>query len=136
VVFDFLAQKTKKRGLLEAAYYNLPGAAIFALPAVVTGILARQLQLEGQKKTQRHFAYVCGAGFDVDDPHLGGLGTARVYQTTLAKRVAGLSSGAGNSGPADRWADRASWRVSQRCKRPQLVLFGLIPEPFAVRNIL
>jgi hypothetical protein len=86
VVFDFLAQKTKKRGLLEAAYYNLPGAAIFALPAVVTGILARQLQLEGQKKTQRHFAYVCGAGFDVDDPHLGGLGTARVYQTTLAKK--------------------------------------------------
>jgi uncharacterized membrane protein len=49
VVFDFLAQKTKKRGLLEAAYYNLLGAAIFALPAVVTGILAWQFQLEGQK---------------------------------------------------------------------------------------
>jgi uncharacterized membrane protein len=49
VVFDFLAQKTKKRGLLEAAYYNLLGAAIFALPAVATGILAWQFQLEGQK---------------------------------------------------------------------------------------
>ena len=49
VVFDFLAQKTKKRGLLEAAYYNLLGAAIFAVPAVVTGILAWQFQLEGQK---------------------------------------------------------------------------------------
>jgi uncharacterized membrane protein len=49
VVFDFLAQKTKKRGLLEAAFYNVLGAAIFALPAVVTGILAWQLQLEGQK---------------------------------------------------------------------------------------
>jgi len=36
VVFDFLAQKTKKRGLAEAAYYNLLGAAIFAVPAVVT----------------------------------------------------------------------------------------------------
>jgi uncharacterized membrane protein len=49
VVFDFLAQKTKKRGLLEAAYYNLLGAAIFAVPTVVTGILAWQFQLEGQK---------------------------------------------------------------------------------------
>jgi uncharacterized membrane protein len=49
VVFDFVAQKTKKRGFLEAAYYNLLGAAIFALPAVVTGLLAWQFQLEGQK---------------------------------------------------------------------------------------
>jgi uncharacterized membrane protein len=49
VFFDFLAQKTKKRGLLEAAYYNLLGAAIFAVPAVVTGIFAWQFQLEGQK---------------------------------------------------------------------------------------
>jgi uncharacterized membrane protein len=49
VVFDFLAQKTKKRGLAEAAYYNLLGAAVFAVPAVVTGILAWQFQLEGQK---------------------------------------------------------------------------------------
>jgi uncharacterized membrane protein len=49
VLFDFLAEKTKKRGLREAAYYNLLGAAIFALPAVLTGILAWQFQLEGQK---------------------------------------------------------------------------------------
>jgi uncharacterized membrane protein len=49
VVFDFLAQKTKKRGLLDAAYSHLLGAAIFALPAVVTGIFAWQFQLDGQK---------------------------------------------------------------------------------------
>jgi uncharacterized membrane protein len=49
VVFDFLAQKTKKRGFAEASYYNLLGAAIFAAPVVVTGILAWQFQLEGQK---------------------------------------------------------------------------------------
>ena len=58
MVFDFLAQKTKERGLLEAAYYNLPGAAIFALPAVVTGILAWQLQLEGQKRKGILLMYV------------------------------------------------------------------------------
>jgi uncharacterized membrane protein len=49
VVFDLLAQKTKKRGFAEVAYYNLLGAAIFAVPVVVTGILAWQFQLEGQK---------------------------------------------------------------------------------------
>jgi uncharacterized membrane protein len=49
VVFDFLAQKTRKRGFAEAAYYNLLGAAIFAVPTVATGILAWQFQLEGQK---------------------------------------------------------------------------------------
>jgi uncharacterized membrane protein len=49
VVFDFLAQRTKWRGLAEVAYYNLLGAAISALPVVATGILAWQFQLEGQK---------------------------------------------------------------------------------------
>ena len=49
VVFDFLAQKTKKRGFAEAAYYNLLGAAIFAVPVIITGIVAWQFQLEGQK---------------------------------------------------------------------------------------
>ena len=33
----------------DAAYYNFTLAAIFALPAVATGLLAWQWQLEGQK---------------------------------------------------------------------------------------
>jgi len=49
VVFDFLAQKIKRRGLAEAAYYNLLGAAISVVPVVATGLLAWQFQLEGQK---------------------------------------------------------------------------------------
>lgn len=49
VILDFLAQKTKKRAFAEAAYYNLLGAAISAVPVVVTGLLAWQFQLEGQK---------------------------------------------------------------------------------------
>jgi len=49
VFFDFLAQITKKRVLLEVAYYNLLGAAISAVPVVATGLLAWQFQLEGQK---------------------------------------------------------------------------------------
>ena len=49
VIFDFLAQRTKWRALAAAAYYNLLGAAISVVPVVVTGLLAWQFQLEGQK---------------------------------------------------------------------------------------
>jgi uncharacterized membrane protein len=49
VAFDVIAQWTKRRGLVEAAYYNLLGAAISTFPVLATGILAWQFQLEGQK---------------------------------------------------------------------------------------
>jgi uncharacterized membrane protein len=49
VAFDFAAQWTKRRGLAEAAYYNLVLAAASTLPVLISGILAWQLQLEGQK---------------------------------------------------------------------------------------
>jgi uncharacterized membrane protein len=47
--FDFLARWTKRHGLADAAYYNLLVAAISTLPVLATGILAWQLQLEGQR---------------------------------------------------------------------------------------
>ncbi len=49
VAFDLIAQWTKRRGLADAAYYNLVGAAIMTFPVLGTGILAWQFQLEGQK---------------------------------------------------------------------------------------
>ena len=49
VLFDFVAQWTRRRGLADAAYYNLLWAAISTVPVVVTGVLAWQFQLEGQK---------------------------------------------------------------------------------------
>jgi uncharacterized membrane protein len=49
VLFDFVAQWTKRRGLADAAYYNLLWAAISTVPVVVTGVLAWQFQLGGQK---------------------------------------------------------------------------------------
>jgi uncharacterized membrane protein len=49
VAFDLAALWTKRRGLVEAAYYNLLGAAISTLPVLATGVLAWQFQLEGQK---------------------------------------------------------------------------------------
>jgi uncharacterized membrane protein len=49
VAFDLIAQWTKRRGLADAAYYNLLVAAISTLPVLATGILAWQFQLEGQK---------------------------------------------------------------------------------------
>jgi uncharacterized membrane protein len=47
--FDLIAQWTKRRGFADAAYYNLFVAAISTIPVLVTGILAWQFQLEGQK---------------------------------------------------------------------------------------
>jgi uncharacterized membrane protein len=49
VAFDLIAQWTKRRGLVDAAYYNLLLAAISTVPVVATGILAWQFALEGQK---------------------------------------------------------------------------------------
>src|SRR5215813_13513661 len=49
VAFDLTAQRTKLRGLTDAAYYNLLAAAISTFPVLATGIVAWQLQFEGQK---------------------------------------------------------------------------------------
>lgn len=49
VVFDFIALRSKRRGIADTAYYNLLAAAISTLPVLATGILAWQFQLEGQK---------------------------------------------------------------------------------------
>ncbi len=49
VAFDVIAQWTRRRNLEAVAYYNLLVAAVSTLPVLVTGILAWQFQLEGQK---------------------------------------------------------------------------------------
>src|ERR1700674_2875475 len=49
VMFDLIAHWTKRRGLADAAYYNLLAAAISTLPVLATGLLAWQFQLEGQR---------------------------------------------------------------------------------------
>ena len=49
VVFDLIAFWTKRRAFADAAYYNLLVAALATIPTLVTGIIAWQLQLEGQR---------------------------------------------------------------------------------------
>ena len=49
VAFDLIAQWTKRRGIADAAYYNLLAAALSTFPVFATGVLAWQFQLEGQK---------------------------------------------------------------------------------------
>jgi uncharacterized membrane protein len=49
VVFDFLAQWTKRGLLSAAAYCNLFVAALATIPVLVTGIIAWQWELEGQR---------------------------------------------------------------------------------------
>jgi len=49
VAFDLLGAWRKHPVFEEVAYYNLLAAAWSTLPAMATGLLAWQLQLEGQK---------------------------------------------------------------------------------------
>ena len=49
VALDFAAQWTKKQTLAIAAYINLLLAAVMALPALATGLVAWQWALEGQR---------------------------------------------------------------------------------------
>ena len=49
VAFDLIALWTKRRGLADAAYFNLLAAAISTLPVLATGLLAWHFQLQGQK---------------------------------------------------------------------------------------
>ena len=49
VGFDFLAQWTKRKDVAAAAFYNLEIAAFSTIPVLATGLLAWQLQLEGEK---------------------------------------------------------------------------------------
>lgn len=49
VFCDVVAHWGKKRQLKPVAQFNLDAAAVMALPVVVTGLLAWQWQLEGQR---------------------------------------------------------------------------------------
>jgi uncharacterized membrane protein len=64
VAFDFVAQRTKRRGLMDAAYYNILLAAVSTVPVLVTGFLAWQFQLEGQKLKGTlllHLVFACAS---------------------------------------------------------------------------
>jgi uncharacterized membrane protein len=49
VALDWAGRWTRREALTEAGYYNLLIAAVSTLPVVATGLLAWQLQLEGQR---------------------------------------------------------------------------------------
>ena len=49
VAFDLIASWTGRRAFADAAYYNLAIAALTTIPTLVTGIIAWQLQLGGQR---------------------------------------------------------------------------------------
>jgi uncharacterized membrane protein len=49
VAFDYAGQLSRKAALISAAYYNLLVAAVSAVPAVATGLLAWHLQFNGRR---------------------------------------------------------------------------------------
>jgi uncharacterized membrane protein len=49
VALDLVGQSSKRKGLGDAAYYNLLLAAISTIPVLATGILSWQFKFEGEK---------------------------------------------------------------------------------------
>src|SRR5438552_9004239 len=49
VAFDSIGRMSGRAALVSAAYYNLLVAALSAIPAVATGLLAWRFQLDGQR---------------------------------------------------------------------------------------
>jgi uncharacterized membrane protein len=49
VAFDYAGRLSGKAALISAAYYNLLVAAVSAVPAVATGLLAWQWQFDGRR---------------------------------------------------------------------------------------
>lgn len=49
VVFDFIATLKHRKDLAVVAYCNFSGALLMAIPAVLTGLLAWQWELEGRR---------------------------------------------------------------------------------------
>jgi uncharacterized membrane protein len=49
VVFDFIAEWTRRKDLAFVAYCSFCGAVLTAVPAIVTGLLAWQWDLEGRR---------------------------------------------------------------------------------------
>jgi uncharacterized membrane protein len=49
VLFDFLSYRTRRPVLAAAAYCNLFAAALATIPVLITGILAWQWELEGER---------------------------------------------------------------------------------------
>jgi uncharacterized membrane protein len=48
-LFDLAAKQTRRAALLQAAHANIIAAAAFAIPTMLTGLVAWRLQLEGAK---------------------------------------------------------------------------------------
>src|SRR5712672_1517011 len=49
IAFDMAASWTRRKDLAVVAYYNLTFAALLALPAAATGLLAWRWELEGRR---------------------------------------------------------------------------------------
>jgi uncharacterized membrane protein len=65
VAFDLAGRWTRNATLVTAAYWNILAAAASVIPVLATGILAWQLQLDGQKLNGvllLHLALGCSSG--------------------------------------------------------------------------
>lgn len=103
VGFDVTTRWTKRPGLVDAAYYSLFVAAISTLPAVTSGVLAWQFQLDARKL--RHPADASRACSCFQRNDLAGLGTLpRPPEFSLVANVSSSNRVSGPRGCGPDWA--------------------------------
>jgi hypothetical protein len=113
VLFDFLAQWNKQRVLAAVAYYNLLVAAIATIPVVITGIVAWQWELEGQKLKGillMHLVMGCASTVLI----LGGLVHPSANATEPGGDSARISLANRGCRRIHRRTNGTRWRLSQR----------------------
>jgi hypothetical protein len=122
VFFDFLAQWKKQSLLAAAAYYNLLVAAIATIPVVVTGILAWQWELEGQKLKGNPFD-ASGDGMRVKRPDLCGVVHPHENPTEPRRDPSGIPLADRGCCRSHRRTDGAPRRFSQRSEWTRINVF-------------
>ena len=126
VVFDLLAFWTKRRGLADAAYYDLLGAAVSTLPVVVTGILAWQFATR-RPGLERHSENASDLGMPVEYcHHLCGVDTHFFYRRRK-QRASDPSYRRRIGGAGFAIAHRASWWIFERRQRPGMTSESIRP---------
>jgi uncharacterized membrane protein len=91
VLFDLVAPWSKRRGMADAAYYNLVIAAISKVPVIATGILRVAVSTRGPE-TKGNSITAPGIGMRLERSDLAGLVGAPACEATGRSLAQPLSS--------------------------------------------
>jgi hypothetical protein len=119
VAFDFLARWKKQHLLAAAAYYNLFTSALSTIPVLITGFLAWQWQLGGQR-LKGILLMPPGGGMPFECADLDRLADPLESAAPAGRSLAQVSFASRGRCRSDRCVDGTPWRIPERCECLQL----------------